>query len=121
MKVKRHFVWNGSLLRAVVVALACAMSEKATASAEAGVAGIPVDASLCERRAFVVAGTDGVGITSLDEVTWIPIGTPWARGSTGPLLNPLLKNHFLTHDKFGKQTRQPSYPCTTKKTPGLPA
>jgi hypothetical protein len=69
MKVKLHFIWN---LPAIVAALACGMPGQVAAGVGTKGARIPADASLCRCRAFLVAGAGGVGMTSLDGVSWVP-------------------------------------------------
>jgi len=70
MKAKRHYI--RSLLLAAVTAFAGAMPGKGGAGVETRITRIPADAFLCEGRAFVVAGAVGIGMTSLDGVTWVP-------------------------------------------------
>ena len=72
MKAQTNLIPRQSLPLAVVVALACTIPGKSAVHLETGVDRIPDEASVREDRGFLVAGDGGMGMASLDGVTWIP-------------------------------------------------
>src|SRR4030095_15025351 len=81
MKVPRKFIRDRSTLLAVAIGFASAMAARYAVSGDARTARVPFDSSVEERRAFVVAGAGGVGMTSVDGVDWTPrsvtVATNW--------------------------------------------